>query len=152
MATPTQVGGPTGTGLRIPRRPGWVTFAAVVTFVVGIVYGLIALTEFANSYWFYDNSITHVYDLASSHLLWWGIFDSILCAITIAAGISILRGGFFGFTLGLMGAGFSFLRWLFYIPATPWLAISILVINALVIYGLTASADYFEEASSQYTS
>src|SRR5437588_2221516 len=93
------------------ERPGLVTFAAVVTFTVGALYALAALSEFSNSYWFYDNAQTHVYNLASSHLLWWGIFDAALAIITIAAGVSMLRGGLYGLFMGLTGASLSLLRW-----------------------------------------
>jgi hypothetical protein len=150
METTTQVSSGSGTAVGLPRRPGLVTFAAVVTFIVGGLFVLLAISEFANSYWFYGNRPSNVYNFAASHLLWWGIFDTILAVLTITAGASILRGGVFGLIMGLMGASFSFLRWLFYIPATPWLAITIIAVDALVIYGLCASMEYFAEPGTQY--
>jgi hypothetical protein len=137
-----------GAGVYRPRRPGLVTFAAVVTFIVGALYVLLAITEFSNSYWFYNNTHLDIYDLASSHLLWWGIFDAALAVITISAGVSILRGGIFGLMLGIWGSAFSFLRWMFYIPHDPWLALTICAINALVLYGLCTSADFFAESGT----
>jgi hypothetical protein len=121
-----------------------VTFAAVVSLFVGAYYILVALTEFSNSYWFYNDHALYVYDLAGQHLFWWGIFDSIIAALAIAAGISIWRGGAFGLVMGLSAAGFSAIRWLFYITWEPWLAITIIAIDFLVIYGLCYSADYFD--------
>lgn len=143
MAQSTQVSGTGQSMSGAVRRPGWVTFAAVISFIVGVFYALIALSEYANSLWIYGNVSSHVYNLNGSHLLWWAIFDTIIAVLAIGAGLSLLRGGFFGLVVALTGAGFSALRWLFYIPSDPWLAISIVVLNVLVIYGLCASVDYF---------
>jgi hypothetical protein len=147
MASTTQIPSPARSTAGTPRRPGLVTFAAIVTLTQGALFVLLALSEFADSYWFYNNSAAHVYDLASSHLLWWGIFDSILAAFAIAGGISILRGGIFGMMMGILLASCSMLRWMFYIPATPWLAVTILAIDVLVLYAICSSLDYFAEAS-----
>jgi hypothetical protein len=146
--TSTTAGSESGYVAGMLRRPGWVTFAAVVTFVVAAFYGLLALTEFANSYWFYGNLATNVYNLASSHLLWWGIFDTIIAVIAVTAAVSMLRGGVYGLVIGLFSASVSFLRWFFYIPSEPWLSITVIVIDALVIYGLCASMDFFEQSET----
>lgn len=147
MAGTTQVVSTSRARVAALRRPGWVTFAAVTSFVVGAYYVLVALSEFSNSYWIYSNIPDNVYSVAGSHLFWWGIFDSIIAAIAIGAGFSLLRGGLFGMTMGITGAGFSALRWLWYIPHEPWLAITIIAIDGLIIYGLCASVDYFADAS-----
>src|SRR5437588_2332695 len=111
MAQGTRVGGSgTATSRTIAatlHRPGWVTFAAVASFLVGVYYILIALSEFSNSYWIYSNLPNNVYSLAGSHLFWWGIFDSIIAAFAILAGFSLLRGGVTGLIIGFTGAGFS---------------------------------------------
>src|SRR5438270_11401518 len=86
------------------RRPGWLTFAAVVSWVAGAFYILIAFTEFANSYWIYSDLPDHVYSLGGSHLLWWGIFDILLGGVAIIAGVSLLPGAFFGLAVALTGA------------------------------------------------
>lgn len=124
------------------RRPGWVTFAAVVTFIVAGIQTLVALTEFANSTWLYYGP-HQTYSLFSSHMLWWGIFDAILAALIFFAGLDLLRGGSYGLLMALFGAGFSAVRWLFYIPASPVLAVVIIAIDIAVIYGLCTSIDYF---------
>jgi hypothetical protein len=98
--------------------------------------------EFSNHVWFVTSVFAN-YNLFSSNYLWWGIFDVAIAVIAFLAALSILRGGAFGFMMGLFGAGFSLVRWMFYIPATPWLAITIVVINILVIYGLCSGMEYF---------
>jgi hypothetical protein len=130
-----------------PRRPGLVTFAAVIMFVFAFFFLLVALTEFSNSYWIYNNHVADVYNLAASHLLWWGIFDIILAAAMAIAGVSLLRGGVYGLLMGLFTASISALRWFFYIPHDPWLAVTVVALDALVIYGLCTSMDFFGESS-----
>jgi hypothetical protein len=119
-----------------------VTYAAVVTFFVAIVYALLALVEFSNHVWIVTNGSAN-YDLFGSNYFWWGIFDAAIAVVAFFAAWSILRGGVFGFMMGLFGAGASLVRWLFYIPATPWLAITIIGIDLLVLYGLCTEANYF---------
>jgi hypothetical protein len=131
----------------LPRRPGLVTFAAVLMFVFAFFFVLVALTEFSNSYWIYNNTAGHVYDLAGSHLLWWGIFDLILAGAVVIAGLSILRGGIYGLMVGIFAASLSALRWFFYIPEDPWLSVAIVALNVLAIYGLCSSTDFFSESS-----
>ena len=133
--------------LTAARRPGWVTFAAIMTFLSAVTYGLIALTEFANSRWFVSvNGVT--YSLGSSHFFWWGMFDTAIAILAVAAGVSLLRGGFFGLVMGFMGAGISFLRWMFYIPADPWLALTIVGLDILVIIGLCLSLEWFDQVNT----
>ena len=43
---------------------------------------------------------------------------------------------------GFVFATFGAIRWLFYIPVSPVLAVVIIALNALVIYGLAEHADY----------
>lgn len=131
------------------RRPGWVTYSAVISLTAGVFYVLSALSEFSNSYWLY-NTQSYIYNVAGAHLLWWGIFDSILAVLAITAGISILRGGFYGYLLGFIGAGFGICRWLFHIPADPALAVTLIAINGLVIYGLAKSVEYFADAADPF--
>jgi len=129
------------------RRPGWVTFAAVMTFIAAFWYGLISLMEFANSTWFITVS-GHTYSLFSSHLFWWAMFDAGIAILAIAAAVSLLRGGFFGLTMGLLGAAVSMLRWMFFIPAAPWLALTIILLDILVVVGLCLSFDWFDQANA----
>ena len=83
------------------RRPGWVTFAAVMTFVAAVSYALVSLTEFANSTWFVTVH-GETYNLFSSHFFWWGLFDAGIAVIALAAGVSLLRGGYLRSAHGLL--------------------------------------------------
>lgn len=131
--------------VRVQRRPGWVTYSAVILLSAGVFYVLLALSEFSNSYWLY-NTPHYIYNVAGAHLFWWGIFDSVLAVVTITAGVSVLGGGFYGYVMGFAVAGFGIVRWLFNIPADPWLSMTIIALDGLVIYGLAKSVEYFPDA------
>ena len=56
--------------------------------------------------------------------------------IALYAGFSILRGGAFGLITGFAFAVLGIIRWLFYIPVSPVLAVVIIALDVLVIYEL----------------
>jgi hypothetical protein len=57
--------------------------------------------------------------------------------------MSILRGAGFAWVVGMAGAAFGLIRWMFYNPTDPWLSITIVVLDAPVIYALSANMDWF---------
>jgi hypothetical protein len=122
------------------RRPDMVTFAAAVMFALGGFHVLLAISEFANSTWVLSRLDV---ELFFPILVVWGILDLIIGALALYAGFSILRGGVFGFLAGLGFAMLGVIRWLFYIPVSPVLAVVIIALDVLVIYGLTR---YYEVA------
>src|SRR5215213_8876613 len=103
------------------RRPDLVTFAAIIMFVLGGFHVLLAISEFANSTWVLSR-----------------------LAIALYAGFSILSGGKFGWFMGYTFATVGIIRWLFYIPVAPVLAVAVIVLAMLVIYGLVKHTDYFQ--------
>jgi hypothetical protein len=122
------------------RRPDMVTFAAAVMFALGGFHVLLAISEFADSTWVLSRlDIERFIPI----LFIWGIVDLILGAIALYAGFSILRGGAFGLIMGFAFAVLGIIRWLFYIPVSPVLAVVIIALDVLVIYGLTR---YYEVA------
>src|SRR5215467_8623061 len=81
--------------------------------------------------------------------LWlWAILDLLLALIPLYAGYDLLRGGTFGFIIGVVLASISAIRWFFYLPAQPILALVVIAVDILIIYGLTSSADYFRASAS----
>ena len=128
-------------GERTPTmgRPGLLTYAAIMMFVLGGFQILLALSEFANSTWVLSRLDV---ELFIPILFIWGIIDLITGAIALYAGFSILRGGAMGLLTGFVFAAFSAIRWLFYIPVSPVLAVVIIALDSLIIYGLAEHADY----------
>jgi hypothetical protein len=122
------------------RRPDLVTFAAIIMFVLGGFHVLLAISEFANSTWVLSRLDI---ELFIPILFIWGIVDLLIGAIALYAGFSILRGGTFGWIMGQTFATFGMVRWLFYIPVAPVLAVAVIALDILVIYGLVKHSDYF---------
>jgi len=141
----TQDDGRTNAAVQTPTmgRPSLVTYAAIVMFALGGFHVLLALSEFANSTW----ALTRLdVDLFIPILFIWGVVDLAIGSIAVYAGVSILRGGAFGGTAGLFFATMGIIRWLFYIPVSPVLAVVVVALDMLVIYGLVRHADYFQDS------
>jgi hypothetical protein len=108
-------------------------------FVVGGFHILLAMSEFARVAWV-PSSLGTVPIIQA--LVFWGIIDLIIGFIALYAGASILRGGMFGWVVGYTFAALGIIRWLFYIPLSPVLAVVIIVLDVLIIYGLAKHSDY----------
>src|SRR5918993_3715236 len=121
------------------RRPGLLTYAAIMMFVLGGFHILLALSEFANSTWALSRLDIEVF---ITFVAVWGIVDLIIGSIAVYAGVSLLRGGTFGLATGFIFASLGVIRWLFHIPVSPVLAVVVIALNALVIYALVEHADY----------
>jgi hypothetical protein len=125
------------------RRPGMLTFAAVIMFVVAGFEALSALLNFAGTGWW----VTATGNLVYANFVVWGILDLIIALIALYAGIDILRGGTYGLIVGYIFAVVGALRWLFVIPAAPVLAVVVIALCVMVVYGLARYTDYFDEGA-----
>src|SRR5215218_8835704 len=123
------------------RRPSLVTFAAVMMFALGGFHVLLAMSEFARSTWVLSRLDI---ELFIPSLILWGFIDLLIGLIAVYAGRSILSGGKFGWFMGYTFATVGIIRWLFYIPVAPVLAVAVIVLAMLVIYGLVKHTDYFQ--------
>jgi hypothetical protein len=133
---------PAGARAATHRRAGMLTFAAVMMFVVAGLEGLSALLSFAGTGWW----VTDAGNLVYANFVFWGILDLIVAIIALYAGIDILRGGTYGLVVGYLFAVFGAIRWLFVIPAAPVLAVVVIALCVMVIYGLSKYSDYSEGA------
>jgi hypothetical protein len=104
--------------------------------------GLSALLNFAGTGWW----VTETGHLVYANFVFWGILDLIIAIIALYAGIDILRGGTFGVVVGYLFAVVGAIRWLFVIPAAPVLAVVVIALCVMVIYGLSKYSDYSEGA------
>src|SRR5262249_8153524 len=128
------------------RRPGLVTFAAIMLFLVAGFQIVWAIVEYANAAWITANYGVNGYVAFGGYYWIWGTIDIVLALVAFYAGYDLLRGGRFGQVVGFTIASVSAIRWFFYLPAVPWVAIVIIAIDVLVIYGLVAHADYFSSS------
>lgn len=122
-----------------PARPGLVTFAAIMMFLLGGFQIVFAIEEFVSAAWVAAN----VEGTVGGPLWLWGIIDALFAVAAIYAGYDLLRGGAFGFMFGLIIASFNAVRWFFYIPAAPWAAAVAIGVNVLIIYALAVNSEYF---------
>ena len=127
-------------GATMTRRPGMVTFAAIMMFLVAGFEALSALLAFAGTGWW----VTDAGNLLYANFVLWGILDLLIALIALYSGIDLLRGGTFGIAMGYLFAGLSAIRWLFVIPAAPILAVVIIALCVMVIYALAQYSDYLQ--------
>jgi hypothetical protein len=129
-------------GETVARRPGMLTFAAVMMFLVAGFEVLSAVLAFAGTGWW----VTAAGNLVYANLVFWGILDLIIALIALYAGVDLLRGGTFGRVMGYLFAGLGAIRWLFVIPAAPIISLVVIALCVMVIYALATSYDYGESA------
>ena len=135
------IGDPTErSGGAVARRPGMLTFAAIVMFMVAGFEALTALLAFAGTGWW----VTEMGNLVYANFILWGVLDAIIALIALYAGIDLLRGGGFGRGMAYVFAIVGAIRWLFVIPAAPILAVVVITLCVMVIYALALSSDYSE--------
>ena len=126
------------------RRPGLVTFAAIMMLLLGGFKLTFALVEFRRA----TCILLSPYGSFGGYLWLWGILDGIFALVAFYAGADLLRGGSFGRTVGILIAAFSAIRWFFYLPVAPWMAAVVIAVDILIIYGLVAHSEYFDEANT----
>jgi hypothetical protein len=128
------------------QRPGWLTFAAVVMFAVGVMRVVSAIYYFSDS--------RRVTDLGtgafSTHLFWWGIWDLVIAALALYAGFSLLNGNLGGRIIGYFWAILMIIQSFLILGQAPAYGFSALGVALLVIYGISKTADWSEGGQSQY--
>jgi hypothetical protein len=125
----------------VQKRPAWLTFAAVVMFSVGILRIISAIYYFADSV-----RINNIANGAFENNLWlWGIWDLGIAVLALWAGYSLLSGETFGRVIGYLWGMLVIIQSFMIIGWTPWFATAMLVLAALVIYGLAVTSDYRED-------
>jgi hypothetical protein len=132
------------TTLLAADRPMLLTFAAVMAFMLAGFQAIWALEEFFNAAWIGGTT----YGTFNGYLWVWAILDLLIAGFSFYAGYDILRGGTFGFFYGVIVAGFSAIRWFFYLPSAPVLGVVVIAIDVFIIYGLVTNIDYFRAQSS----
>lgn len=120
------------------RRPGWLTFAAIVMFAVGFLRIISGINYLADG--------SQIGDLSQSVFgdrLWvWGIWDLGIAALALAAGLSLLAGGWYGRFIGYFWAIWVIVESFLIIAVAPWFAAGMILLAVLVIYALAVSSDW----------
>lgn len=120
------------------NRPGWLTFAAIVMFAVGVLRFISALYYFADS--------TRVANVSAgafgNHLFVWGLWDLLIAVIAFWAGFSLLSGNTFGRVIGYAWAILVIVESFLLLAYAPWFGFATLILATLVIYALSSTSDW----------
>jgi hypothetical protein len=111
------------------ERSGWVTFAAVLLIIAGvlnIIYGIAAIGD--SNFFVNDQK----YILSGLHT--WGWVTLILGIIQLTAGFSLFGGGLYGRIVGLGAASLSAIAALLSIPAYPFWSLAIFALDIVIIH------------------
>ena len=110
---------------------GWAVFAGTMFLFAAAANALYGISALVNDDYFAADELLFG-DLAA-----WGIFYLVSAVCQVAIGVMILRRQAFGAVLGIMIASLNALVALFSIGAYPlWTAV-VLVVDGLIIYGLS---------------
>lgn len=121
----------------IQRRSGWVMFAAIVMFAVGIARLISGISYLADS-----NKVADLTNgLFGDDLFWWGLWDLGLAALALFAGYSLLGGAAFGRVVAYVWAVFAIVNGLMVIGWAPWYGAAVIVLAGLVVYGLAVTEE-----------
>ncbi len=131
----------TSTSLSALRRPGWLTFAAVVMLAVGFLRVISAISYFADSARVNDLSR----GLFGDHLFLWGIWDLAIAALALWAGYSLLSGNTAGRIIGYIWAIMVLVQSFLLLTYAPWFGFAAMLLAVFVIYALSSTSDYREE-------
>jgi hypothetical protein len=121
---------------------GWVVFAGVMMIIGGclnLLYGIVAAV---NDEWVVFTNRANVYLDVSQ----WGWVHIILGTIVLLAGFGVFSGNILARTVGVIVASISLVVNFFFIPVYPFWALTVITIDALVIWALTAHGREMREA------
>jgi magnesium-transporting ATPase (P-type) len=122
------------------RRPGWLTFAAVVLISVGCLRFISAIYYFADS--------TRVNNLSAGafgdHLFLWGLWDLLIAVLALWGGFSLLSGNTFGRVIGYTWAILVIVQSFLVLAYAPWFGFGALLLAIFVLYALSATSEWRE--------
>jgi len=125
------------------KRPGWLTFASIVLFSVGILRAISAIYYFADS-----ARINNLAGGAFSDNTWvWGLWDAGIAVLALWAGYSLLRGEAFGRVIGYIWAIVVIVQSLMILSWSPWYGFAALLLAILVIYALSSTSEWSDSSS-----
>lgn len=124
------------------RRPGWLTFVAVVLFSVGCLRIISAIYYFAGSVRINNLS----YGAFGHHYFLWGLWDLLIALLALWGGWSLLSGATFGRIIGYVWGGLVLIQSFLILGSAPWFGFASLLLAIFVLYALAVTSDYKETA------
>ena len=112
---------------------GLILFAAVLLLMVGffnMIYGIAAIAQ------------SHVF-VANAHYVFgnlraWGWITLIIAILQLVAGGGVLAGNQWARWFGVAVVGLSAIDMMFFLPAYPFWALTIIAVDVVALYGLCA--------------
>jgi hypothetical protein len=117
------------------RWSGWAMAGGMIMILVGIFRALAGFIGLFNSAWVM-RGFSGYYITSSSGVAWWTMIIGVLLVL---GGLAVLAGRNWGRWVGIIFVGLAAISELFWIPIYPFWSIMILVLLALVFYGLVVS-------------
>jgi hypothetical protein len=113
---------------------GWIYFASFMMIFVGVMHAIAGLAALFNDQILVSgtNSVWLV-DVTT-----WGWAHLLLGLLVAFAGGAVMSGRVWGRTIGVILAGLSAIANFAFIPVYPFWAITVLVIDVVIIFALTA--------------
>ncbi len=121
---------------------GWILFAWLILIsagVMNIIKGIAALDQ--TSFWTDYGSIIVYGDLRT-----WGWILLVWGVLLLLAALGVYRGGELGRWFGIIAASVNLFFQFVFLPAYPFWAITIMVLDVLVIYALAVYGGQSDEA------
>jgi hypothetical protein len=129
--TSASVRGAKSTDYDEPRGLGLVFFAAIMLLVVGLFNVIDGIAAIANSHVFVANAHYVFGDLRA-----WGWVVLILGLLQLLAGGGVMVGNQAARWFGIAVIGLNLVSQLFFIPAYPFWALTIIAFDVFALYGL----------------
>jgi hypothetical protein len=122
---------------------GWIAFAGVMMIIGGSLNALYGVVALVNDDWVGWNPATSTAVLVD--VTGWGWIHLIAGLVVLIAGFGVFTGNVLARIVGVIVAGVSLIVNFFFIPVYPLWALTIIVIDALVIWALTAHGREMKE-------
>jgi hypothetical protein len=108
---------------------GWVTFAGVMLFIVGVLNVIYGIAAIGDSKFFVQDQ-----KYILSNLNTWGWVTLVLGVLQLFAAFSLWSGGVYGRAVAILAASLSAVGALLSIPAYPLWSLAIFAIDVIIIH------------------
>jgi len=115
------------------RGYGMIIFAAVLLFVIGFFNMLYGIAAIANSHIFIGNAHYVIGDLRA-----WGWATLIISVLQLIAACGVLVGNQLARWFAVAVVGLNAIDMMFFIPAYPFWALTIIAVDVVALWGLCA--------------
>lgn len=121
---------------------GWVAFAGIMMIIGGLLNAFYGFVAIVNDQWVVWTNRADIYLDVSQ----WGWVHLIVGLVVVACGFGVFTGNVLARMIGVVIAALSLIVNFFYIPAYPFWTLTVMVIDALVIWALTVHGGEMRDA------